>query len=55
MDELEKKVKYCKQYAMAYFVFSVIAIIYYLTKGSFIYMNVIAAILFLLCYVGSNN
>lgn len=55
MNEIEKQAKYCKQYSMIYFVISVIAIIMYLMQGTLLYLNIVAAILFLLCFIGSGK
>lgn len=55
MNEIEKKVKYCKQYSIIYFILSILAFIYYATQGTILFLNILAAILFLVCFIGSGK
>lgn len=55
MDEIEKKAKYCKQYSIIYFVFSILAFLYYIGQGKILIFNILAAVLFIVCFIGSGK
>lgn len=55
MNEIEQKVKYCRQYSMIYFIVSAFAVIYFAIQGTFLFMNAISTILFLVCFIGSGK